>query len=102
MRPLRGHILPRNTSNFTHSNLDFKNFSRGETPGLLLTGAGKGRGWERVPTSKGRGGRERTGEGREGWEGRGKDGRGGPASGGGILLQGLRGIDAPGQYDNRV
>jgi len=40
---LSGHVLPRSESNFTHSHLHFKTFSRGETPGPLLTGTEKGR-----------------------------------------------------------
>ena len=43
MRLLSGHILPRNASNFTCSNLDLKNFPRGRNPRPLLTGAGKGK-----------------------------------------------------------
>jgi len=35
---------PRNASNFTRSHLDIKHFPGGETPGLLLTGAGKRKG----------------------------------------------------------
>jgi len=44
VRLLSGHILPRSELNFTHSHLHFKKFSRGETPGPLLTKAGKGMG----------------------------------------------------------
>ena len=87
VRRLSGHILPRNALNFTHCHLDFKTFSRGETPGLLLTGAEKGRGSEMIKgflPLKERGGRERSGEGER--DGRGKEGRGGPATGGGDLV----------------
>jgi len=41
VRLLSGHILPRSESYFTHNHLDFKKFSRRETHGPLLTGAGK-------------------------------------------------------------
>ena len=74
---LSGYILPRNASNFTCSCLDLKNFPGGETHGPLLTGVGKGGEGEglKVPTSKGRGGRERTGEGEmEGGKRRGGEG----------------------------
>ena len=84
VRLLSGHILPRSESNFTHSHLDFKKFSRGETPGPLLTGAGKGL---KGSTSKGSA-EERDRGGTIGMGGE-KEGRG-PAAGG-ILLQGLKG-----------
>jgi len=48
MRRFSDHILSRNASNFIRSSLDFKNFPGGETPGPLLTGAGKGRGDEGI------------------------------------------------------
>ena len=44
VRLFSGHILSRNATHFPHSQLDFKNFPGGETPGPQLMGAGKGRG----------------------------------------------------------
>jgi len=62
MRLLSSYIiLPRNASDFTGSHLrvDLKNFSRGETPGPLLTkGGSKGKGLQ-VPTFTGWEGRIR-------------------------------------------
>ena len=92
MRLLSVHILPRNASNFTSSHLDFKNFPEGKSPDPCYWG-GEGKGGDRVPTSKGSEGMERTGEGQEGWEGK-RRGRGWLAAGG-ILLQGLRGDRRP-------
>ena len=64
--------MPRNKSIFTRGL--FKNFPGGETPGPLLTKAGKGGEGIgmglKVTTSKGMGGRKRTGEGEEGKEGK--------------------------------
>jgi len=50
VRLLSGHILPRSESNFIHNHLDFKTFSRQQTPEpLLITGAGKEKGgWEGI------------------------------------------------------
>ena len=75
VRLLSGHILPRSESNFTHSHLDFKTFSLGETPGPLLTGAenereGMGRDYRVLPLKEVQ--RARTGEGDR--DGRGKGG----------------------------
>ena len=58
VRLLSGHILPRSESNFTHTHLDFQKIFRRETPGPLLTGAGKekggdGKGLKGSYTSKG-------------------------------------------------
>ena len=68
MRLLSGHIFPRNALNFTNNHLDFENFPKGETPGPMLTGAEKGRGWERIkgflPVKEGEGGKGQ-GRGRE-------------------------------------
>jgi len=53
-RILSVHILHRNESRFTHSNLDFKKNFPGETSGPLCREVGKGRGRDqRVHTSKG-------------------------------------------------
>ena len=65
VRLLSGHILPRSGPNLTHSHLDFKKFSRGETPDSCLQGReGKGKGWEGIkgfiPLKEVQ--RERTGE----------------------------------------
>ena len=65
VRLLSGHILPKSESNFTHNHLDFKKIPE-RTPGPLLTGAGKGKGWDGIkgfiPLKEIQ--RERTGEGR--------------------------------------
>jgi len=42
MRLLSGHILLRNATNFTCSHLDWKKFSRGETPGVTARGIDDG------------------------------------------------------------
>ena len=95
MRLLSGHILPRSESNFTHTHLDFKKFSRRETPDPCLQGRrtkgveGKGiKGF----TSKGSAeGKDRGGVIGIGGE---KEGRG-QRQGGGVLLQGLKGDRRP-------
>ena len=74
VRLLSGHILPRSESNFTHSHLDFKKFSSGETPWTLAYRSGEGKGLKAgfIPLKEvqgkgqGRGDRDRRGKGREG------------------------------------
>ena len=86
MRLLSGHILPRNTTNLTCT---FEKFFRGRNPGR--TSAYRDR--EKWKT-EGRGSHymvpnlQRKGEGKD-------SDRGGTVQGQGVLLQGLRGIDAP-------
>jgi len=78
MRLMCGHIFPEMHQISPAAISDFKNFPGGETIGPLLTGMGMD---YRVPTCKGRAGRERTKEGER--NGKGKEGGGkGPAAGG--------------------
>ena len=93
VRLLSGHILSRNASDFTHSHLDVKYFTGEKPPGPCLRGGGIAgiEGIKGFRHLKEREGRKRQGRARGIREGKGGEG----AAAGGILLQVLRGTDAP-------